>query len=145
VENDWISVLVANKKMELEEKRFKAEKDLSDRKMLDAHSDAMWSEVWDTTEKAVEEYNERMENHCISFHANPSQNKFSLRVRTQDTDIRFDRQRWIISSPHDVYTLTIAEGNEVVWKKSGSTKRTSGMYTSAQVAQEQFTKVLRQS
>jgi hypothetical protein len=142
---DWIGGLVASKKQEQEKQLFKDEKDLSDRRMLDAHSEGKWSEVWDTAEKAVPEYNERMGRNCISFHGDPSHNKFSLRVGTQETDIRFDRQCWVISSPYDVYTLTIAEGNEVVWKKSGSTQRTSGIYTSLQVAQEQVTKVLRQS
>jgi hypothetical protein len=145
METDWIGDLVASKRQEQEDRRFRNEKDLSDRRMLDAHSEAKWFEVWDITEKAVAEYIERMGKNCISFHGDPGRNKFSLCVGTQETDIRFDRQRWVLSSPYSVYALTVADGNEVVWKKHGSTQRTSGIYTSEKIVQEQLTEILRHS
>jgi hypothetical protein len=137
--SDWIEELVAARKRELEVKRFNEEKDLSDRKMLDAHSETMWSEVWVTVEEAVNEYNARTGEHRISFQGMDDRSKFLLRVGTQQTDIFFNTHSWVLSSPFKNYVLTVAEGNGVVWQER---KGHRGTYTSEQVAGQLVRKAL---
>lgn len=138
--SEWARDLVESKKQELEEKRLNDEKDLSDRNLLDAHFVVMCPEVVDAAEKAVEELNQGMKKNCIDFYRESDNSKFILRVHTHSIDVRFDRRTCAIHSECGAYTLTVIEGNRVVWQSQERTPRRIVSYTSEQVAREEVRK-----
>jgi hypothetical protein len=141
VSSEWINELVATKKQEMEGKRIRDEKELSDRRLLDAHAGEMWAKVRSALKSFVQAFNEGMSGQCVCFEDGGSQTKCILRVGTHETDIHFHRECWLISSPWGTYRLTVIEANEVVWQVRGETARSVKNYTSEQVAREEASRV----
>ena len=121
---DWARDLADRKKQELEGKRIQQEKDLSDRKMLDAHANPMWDELRQEIGKAVEEFNQAMGSAYITSHkAASGPDRVVLEMDGATHTILFMSQIWTVIGPGGYsYKLTVVAGNGVVWKnQNGNT------------------------
>ena len=139
--DEWINELIATKKQEAEGRRIRDEKELSDRRLLDAHIGEMWTKVRSAIRSFVQIFNEKTPGQSVCFEDGGSQTKCTLRVGTHETDIYFHRECWLISSPWETYRLTVIEGNEVVWQVRRETARNVKNYTPEQVAREEASRV----
>jgi hypothetical protein len=115
--SEWAKNLADRKKQELEEKRLHQEKDLSDRKMLDANADKMWVEVRRAAIESCKELNSSMGSDYIKFEGASYHNAFTLVTPEQSCTVTFNPPTWLLSVQGSTYSLVV-EGSGVLWKNS---------------------------
>jgi hypothetical protein len=102
--------------------RVQQEKDLSDRKVLEAHWESMWVAIKQATKDAVAKLNEEMKKekpNFITFHGASNQNRFTLKINTLQTAVEYSPGTWKLSVRgyryQSTYWLRVVVGNGVVW------------------------------
>ncbi|MGA8142771.1 MAG: hypothetical protein WB987_02650 [Candidatus Acidiferrales bacterium] len=119
--SDWAKNLADRKKSELEVKRLQQEKDVNDRKLLDANADKMWVEVRRAAAGFCRELNSSMGSDYIKFEGASYHNSFTLITPETTYTVTFNPQTWLLSAQGSTYTLIVADGNAVIWKHAEGT------------------------
>jgi hypothetical protein len=132
----WATDLAQRKKRELSAKATQQEKDLSDRKMLDANIDSYWKDVCEKIKIAVAEYNEAFQSESITLRFfGTDRLEIAVRNEQNPANLYLDRPRWTIVSSlgGNSYTLTVIEGNGLVWKNRLDNRATNDMIAQAEL------------
>jgi hypothetical protein len=122
--DDWAKNLADEKKRQLQDKRFRQEKDLSDRKMFEEHALPMWLEVRKAVSIRVQQLEKElgMGRNYINFNDSEgpmggSDNcRFTISTNDRTENVYFEKRTRTIHSSSTIHTLEIIEGNGIVWK-----------------------------
>ena len=125
MDSDWAKNLAERKKRELEVKRLQQEKDLNDRKLLDASADKMWVEVRRAAAGFCKELNSSMGDDYIKFEGASYHNSFTLITPENTYTVTFNPQMWLLSAQGSAYTLVVTEPHGVIWKPAEGATLTS--------------------
>jgi hypothetical protein len=125
--DDWAQNLAEGLKKQEQEKRFRDEKDLSDRRMLEEHASPMWTEVRKAVWIRVQLLNEAagMGNNYITFNDGEDNCHFTILLKRNSENVTFEKRTQTIQFSSGSYKLNVIEGNGVVWKNGAGRESVS--------------------
>ncbi|HEY6351142.1 MAG TPA: hypothetical protein VI636_17195 [Candidatus Angelobacter sp.] len=139
--SDWAKRLASDKKQQIESRQLQQEKDLSDRKMLQAHSGKMWEAVCKAMDQAAKQLSNEMNDpeHITAYRIGPQLVLIRRKSSTNQYPVEFDPGTWTITTQDDSYCLKVMDGNGVAWGHSAG----SEIYTEKEVAQIEVERVFK--